>query len=251
MKNNTIKIVLLILLLLVNCQSALAQNPIPKITLGIDKATNPSDVALTLQIVALLTILSLAPAILITMTSFTRIVIVLNFMRQATGTQMMPPNQVIISLALFLTFFIMSPVIDQINTNALQPYLKEQISQKQALDETMKPMKKFMLAQTRQKDLALFVKIAKMNKPKNASEIELRTLIPAFIISELRIAFQIGFVLYLPFLMIDMIVASVLMSMGMLMLPPAMISLPFKILMFVLVDGWYLIVESLVAGFKV
>ena len=244
-------ICLLLLGILIIPQLVNAQQPIPKITLGIDKATEPDDVAVSLQIIAILTVLSLAPSLLITMTCFTRIVVIFNFLKQATGTQTMPPNQLIIGLSLFLTFFIMAPVFNTINERAIQPYLKEQISQKQAFTESVKPIKRFMLKQTRQKEIGLFFKLAKLNKPKNASEIPLRVLVPAFIISELRIAFQIGFILYLPFLMIDMIVASVLMSMGMLMLPPIMISLPFKILLFVLVDGWYLVVESIVAGFKV
>ncbi|MBN2008084.1 flagellar type III secretion system pore protein FliP [candidate division KSB1 bacterium] len=245
------QIIMLVVVLVMLGGSALAQQPIPKLTIGVDQANSPKDVAVTLQIVALMTILSLAPAILITMTSFTRIIVILNFLRQASGTQAMPPTQLIIGLSLFLTFFIMGPVFENINTNALQPYLKEEITARKAFDEAVQPLKKFMLNQTREKDIALFFKIAKLDKPKNASEVQMRILIPAFIISELRIAFQIGFILYLPFLMIDMIVASVLMSMGMLMLPPIMISLPFKILLFVLVDGWYLVVESIVAGFKV
>lgn len=243
-------IILLVFICGIGLGSAFAQQPLPKLTIGLDQSTNPKDFAVTLQIIVLLTILSLAPTILITMTSFTRIIVVLNFLRQAIGTQSMPPNQLVIGLSLFLTFFVMSPVFTKINESALQPYLKEEITQKQALGEAMKPIKKFMLVQTREKDIALFLKLAKMNKPKNAYEIPVRILVPSFIISELRISFQIGFILYLPFLMIDMIVASVLMSMGMLMLPPVMISLPFKVLMFVLVDGWYLIVESVVSGFK-
>lgn len=242
--------ILLVGLLIIGSSQLHAQQPLPKVTIGVDSSKNPKDIAVTLQIIALLTILSLAPAILITMTSFTRVIVILNFLRQATGTQTMPPSQLIIGLSLFLTFFIMSPVLSRINERALQPYLKEQLSQKDAIKEATEPIKKFMFAQTRQKDIALFVKLAKINKPQNASQIPLHVLVPAFIISELRIAFQIGFILYLPFLMIDMIVASVLMSMGMLMLPPIMISMPFKILLFVLVDGWYLVVESIVAGFK-
>ena len=247
-----VKIVFFILFMLLLCSKmSVAQQVIPKVTISVDKASKPDDVAVTLQIIALLTILTLAPAILITMTSFTRIIVVLNFLRQASGTQTMPPNQLIIGLSLFLTFYVMAPVFNHINDRALQPYLKEQITQKQAMSEAVKPLKKFMLNQTRHKDIALFLKLGKFKKPKNSSEIPLQALIPAFIISELRIAFQIGFVLYLPFLMIDMIVASVLMSMGMMMLPPIMISLPFKILLFVLVDGWYLVVESIISGFKV
>lgn len=241
----------LVLIISLYMPPVFAQQPIPKVSIAVGKSTNPEDVAVTLQIIILLTILSLAPTILITMTCFTRIIVVLNFLRQASGTQQMPPGQLIIGLSLFLTFFIMTPVINRINDNALQPYLKERITQQQAVDEAVRPIRKFMLAQTREKDLGLFFKLAKLEKPRNAAYVPMQVLIPAFIISELRIAFQIGFVLYLPFLMIDMIVASVLMSMGMMMLPPVMISLPFKILLFVLVDGWYLVVESIVAGFKV
>ncbi len=248
--NRKIILIFIILLLLMGAKLLTAQQAIPKLTIGVDKATNPGDVAVTLQIIALLTILTLAPAILITMTSFTRIIVILNFLRQASGTQSMPPNQLVIGLSLFLTFFIMSPIFKQINDQALQPYLKEEITQKQAFKTAVDPVKKFMLKQTRQKDIALFMKLAKLKKPKNASLVPIHTLIPAFIISELRIAFQIGFILFLPFLMIDMIVASVLMSMGMMMLPPIMISLPFKILLFVLVDGWYLVVESIINGFN-
>ncbi len=225
------------------------QTPIPRITLGIERADKPEDVAMSIQILFLMTILSLAPAILILMTSFTRIIIIFHFIRQALGTQQMPSNQILIGLALFLTFFIMSPVWNEINQNAIQPYLEEKITSKNAFVIAEQPVKKFMLKLVREKDLGLFVKFANMEKPANRSEIPMRVLVPAFVISELRIAFQIGFVLYIPFLMIDMIVASVLMSMGMLMLPPIMISLPFKILLFVLVDGWYLIVESIVRSF--
>jgi flagellar biosynthetic protein FliP len=224
--------------------------PIPKITIGVDRAKSPNDVAVTLQILLLLTILSLAPAILIMMTSFTRIIVVFHFLRQALGTQQMPPNQLIIGLALFLTLFVMSPVWEKINQEAVQPYLKEQISMEVALKNGVAPLRAFMLRQTRDKDIGLFVRLSKMNRPQNPSVIPMEVLTPAFIISELRIAFQIGFVLYIPFLMIDLIVASVLMSMGMMMLPPATISLPFKILLFVLVDGWYLVVDSVISGFK-
>jgi len=184
------------------------------------------------------------------MTSFTRIVVIFHFIRQALGTQQMPSNQILIGLALFLTFFIMTPVWSEINQKAIQPYLKEEITSKEALIIAEQPIRKFMLKLVREKDLALFVKFADMEKPYSPDDIPLRVLIPAFVVSELRIAFQIGFVLYIPFLMIDMIVASVLMSMGMLMLPPIMISLPFKILLFVLVDGWYLIVDSVVKSFS-
>jgi flagellar biosynthetic protein FliP len=222
---------------------------IPTININVSDAENPDQMALTLQILLLLTILSLAPAILIMLTSFTRIVVVLAFLRQAMGTQQMPPNQVVIGLALFLTFFIMSPVWQEINKNAIQPYLSENISQKEALDNSIRPLRGFMLKQTREKDLAMFVNIAKIDRPKGPSDIPIHILIPAFIISELKTAFQIGFLIYIPFLILDMVVASILLSMGMLMLPPILISLPFKLMLFVLVDGWSLIIGSLVKSF--
>jgi flagellar biosynthetic protein FliP len=222
---------------------------IPPVTIGVGEAGKPGQVSTTIQILLLLTILTLAPAILIMLTSFTRIIVVLSFLRQALGTQQMPPNQILIGLALFLTFFIMSPVWDKINSKALQPYLREEVTQEAALKSAVEPLREFMLRQTREKDLAIFVDIAKIEQPESPADIPLYVIIPAFIISELRIAFQIGFMIYIPFLVLDMVVASVLMSMGMLMLPPIMISLPFKLMLFVLVDGWYLIVGSLVRSF--
>ncbi|MFC1725984.1 flagellar type III secretion system pore protein FliP [candidate division KSB1 bacterium] len=222
---------------------------ITKITLGIDQAKEPGDVAITLQILLLMTILTLAPAILILMTSFTRIIIVFHFIRQALGTHQMPSNQILVGLALFLTFFVLSPTIKKINDTALQPYLKEEISDKDAMSIAQQPIKEFMLKLTGEKEMALFVQLANLNRPNNPDELPLHVIVPAFVISELRIAFQIGFLIYIPFLMIDMIVASILMSMGMLMLPPIMISLPFKILLFVLVDGWFLIVKSIMTSF--
>ncbi|TWT27835.1 flagellar type III secretion system pore protein FliP [Planomicrobium sp. CPCC 101110] len=209
----------------------------------------PGDVSTTLQLFALLTILSLAPAILIMVTSFTRIVIVLSFVRTGLGTQSMPPNQVLVGLALFLTFFIMSPVMNEINETALQPYMNGETSQQEALDSASLPIKQFMAEHTREKDLALFFKYAGLEKPDSIEAIPFTSLVPAFAISELKTAFQIGFVIFIPFLVIDMVVASTLMAMGMMMLPPVMISLPFKILLFVLVDGWYLIIESLLVSF--
>lgn len=224
--------------------------PIPKITIDIAKSAKPSDVSNTLQILLLLTILTLAPSIMIMMTSFTRIIIVLHFLRQALGTQQMPPSQILIGLSLFLTFFVMSPVIKDINNNALQPYLAEKITQKQALQNAIKPLRKFMLRQTKKKDLALFVSLAKnREKPKTIKDISTITIIPAFITSELKTAFEMGFLIYIPFLVLDMVVASVLLSMGMMMLPPVMVSLPFKIILFVLADGWNLLVSSLIRSF--
>jgi flagellar biosynthetic protein FliP len=222
---------------------------IPGISIGVGTADRPEEVAVTLQILAILTVLSLAPAIILLMTSFTRIVVVLAFARNALGTQQVPPNQVMIGLALFMTLFVMMPVFSQVNTVALQPYMSGAISQDQALARAAVPIREFMAKQTREKDLALFVELAGLGKPVNLDEVPTYVMIPAFVISELKSAFQMGFVLYVPFLVIDMLVSSVLMSMGMMMLPPAMISLPFKILLFVLVDGWGLLVKSLVQSF--
>jgi flagellar biosynthetic protein FliP len=219
------------------------------ISIGLDQTREPGKMAVVLQIFLLMTILSLAPAILIMLTSFTRIVIVLSLLRRALGTMQMPPNQVIIGLALFLTFFIMTPVWQQINKDAVQPYLEEKIDQQQALKNAAEPLRKFMFKQTREKDLALFVGIAKVQRPSNVDDVPTSVLIPSFIISEVKTAFQIGLLLYVPFLIIDMVVASVLLSMGMMMLPPIMISLPFKLMLFVLADGWNLMIGSLVRSF--
>ncbi len=238
------------LLLLVMADPALgAAVPLPTLQVGVGQTDNPNQVSVLLQIVALLTILSLAPAILILMTSFTRLAVVFSFLRQAMGTHQMPPNQIMIGLALFLTFFIMTPVWQQVNDKAIKPYLDEEISQTEALEAAMRPVRQFMFRQTREKDLALFVKMATLDKPNAPKDIPSSVLIPAFVVSELKTAFIIGFVLYVPFLIIDMVVASVLLSMGMMMLPPVMISLPFKLILFVLMDGWYLIVGSLVKSF--
>ena len=184
------------------------------------------------------------------MTSFTRIVVVLSFLRTAIGTQQMPPNQLIIGLSLFLTFFIMAPVWERVNDDAIQPLIDDEIPYQQALDKGMEPIREFMLKQTRQKDMALFVRMAMIKQPRNHTEIPNSVLIPSFIISELRTAFQIGFILFVPFLVIDLVVASILLSMGMMMLPPVMVSLPFKILLFVLIDGWNLLIQSLVKSFN-
>lgn len=224
--------------------------PIPSIGLDLGPAESPQDVALSLQILFILTILSLAPAILIMTTSFTRIIIVLSFIRNALATQQTPPNQVLIGLALFLTFFIMSPVVTQINQEAYGPYIEGDIGFEQALDRAAQPLKQFMLRQTRNKDLALFINISGQEEIQDTDGITNRVLIPAFIISELKTAFQMGFLLFIPFLVIDMVVASTLMSMGMMMLPPVMVSLPFKILLFIMVDGWNVVVQSLLTGFR-
>jgi flagellar biosynthetic protein FliP len=221
----------------------------PFFSIDLNQTESPGEPTVILQIFLLMTVLSLAPAILIMLTSFTRIVIVLSLLRRALGTMQMPPNQVMIGLALFLTVFIMSPVWTQINESALQPYMDKKIDHVQALQNAAVPLRGFMFKQTREKDLALFVDIAKLERPKNTSDIPTTILIPAFIISEVKTAFQIGLLLYVPFLIIDMVVASVLLSMGMMMLPPVMVSLPFKLMLFVLADGWYLLVGSLVKSF--
>jgi flagellar biosynthetic protein FliP len=223
--------------------------PFPQVNIGLDKTEEPERVAVVLEIFLLLTVLSLAPAILVMVTSFTRLVVVLSILRQAMGTQQMPPNQVVIGLAIFLTMFIMQPVAAEINAQAFQPYLERQIPLSEALERASQPLRTFMSRQTREKDIALFVEISKTERPKNISDVSTFVLIPSFIVSELKTAFQIAFLLYIPFLIIDMIVASVLLSMGMMMLPPVMISLPFKIILFVLADGWHLIVGSLVKSF--
>jgi flagellar biosynthetic protein FliP len=223
--------------------------PIPTVKIDVGEAKGPGEVSVIIQILILLTVLSLAPAMLVMMTSFTRLIVVFSFLRHALGTNQMPPNQLLIGLALFLTFFIMTPVWQTINEKALTPYKEKKISQAQALEEAVKPVRKFMFKQTREKDLALFIQMAKMSRPKNQEEIPTTVLLPAFMISELKTAFQIGCILYIPFLIVDMVVSSVLLSMGMMMLPPVMISLPFKVLLFVMVDGWNLLVGSLVRSF--
>ncbi|MFZ5763231.1 MAG: flagellar type III secretion system pore protein FliP [Thermodesulfobacteriota bacterium] len=225
--------------------------PLPTISLGVDEAKTPQQVATGIELLLIFTVLSMAPAILLMMTSFTRLVITFSFLRNAIGTQQMPPSQVLVGLALFLTLFIMAPVFTKINETAVKPYMAEEINAEQALTTAMVPMREFMFKQTREKDLELFLSLAKAPKPKNREEVASTVLIPAFMISELKTAFTIGFVLFLPFLIIDMVVSSILLSMGMMMLPPIMVSLPFKLLLFVLVDGWYLIVGSLVKSFGV
>jgi flagellar biosynthetic protein FliP len=224
--------------------------PIPQVNIGITPATKPSDVALSLQILLLLTVLTLAPTLLVLMTSFTRIIVVLSFVRTALGTQSNPPNQVLLGLAMFLTFFVMSPTIEDINKNALQPYLQQKISQSVALDRAQQPLRAFMFRQTREKDIAVFYSISKQPRPARQSDVPNYLLVPAFTISELKTGFEIGFAIYIPFIVIDMVVASVLLSMGMMMIPPVLISLPFKILIFLLVDGWNLTVSALFASFK-
>jgi flagellar biosynthetic protein FliP len=224
--------------------------PIPNINVGVGQATNPKQVVGALQILLLLTVLSLAPTLLVLVTSFTRIIVVLSFVRTALGTQQSPPNQVLVGLALLLTFFVMGPVIKDINGKAVQPYLKNQITQQVAIDRAAAPLRTFMFKQTRDKDLQLFYSMSKEPRPATQSDVPTYILIPAFVISELKTAFEIGFALYVPFVVIDMVTASILLSMGMMMIPPILISLPFKILIFILVDGWNLTVAALFQSFR-
>lgn len=217
--------------------------------IDIFSSSDPSAISTSVRLIILLTILSIAPGILILMTSFTRIIVVLSFVRTSLATQQMPPNQVLVGLALFLTFFIMAPTFSEVYDDALQPLFEEEISLDEAYEAATVPMKEFMAKHTRQKDLALFLNYTEAERPETVQDIPLTALIPAFAISELKTAFQMGFMIFIPFLVIDMAVASVLMSMGMMMLPPVMISLPFKILLFVLVDGWYLIIHSVLQGY--
>ena len=227
---------------------ALGASPVT-VTVDLGEEGGRTQVSTGLQLVALLTVLSIAPALLMLLTSFTRIVIVLSFLRRSLGTGSQPSNQILVGLALFLTFFIMAPVWQKVHAEGVRPYMAEEIELQEALEKGLKPIRDFMWSQTREKDLALFVHVSAMERPEKIDDVPTHVLIPAFVLSELRTAFTMGFVLFLPFLVIDMVVASVLLSMGMMMLPPVMVSLPFKILLFILVDGWYLLVSSLVASF--
>ncbi|HOV91700.1 MAG TPA: flagellar type III secretion system pore protein FliP [Candidatus Kapabacteria bacterium] len=221
---------------------------IPKVSINLESSNKSNDLVLTLQILAITTILTLAPSILIMMTSFTRIVIVFYFLRQALGTATQPPTQVLTGLALFLTIFVMQPTLNEANKNGIQPYLKNEITQQQAVHNIVQPFRNFMLKHTREEDLGLFIKLSGKEKPHTIDDVSTLTIIPAFTISELKIAFQIGFLLFIPFLVLDMIVASTLMSLGMFLLPPQLISLPIKVLLFILVDGWNLLITSLMNG---
>jgi len=241
------------LLFFLSAPVALAEDqpvPFPAVNIAVGQSAKPADVVNSLQIIALLTVLSLAPSILVLTTAFTRIIVVLSFTRSALATQNMPPNQVLVGLALFLTFFVMAPTWSRINAEALQPYLKGDLTQAQALDKGSKPLRDFMLRQTNEKDLALFVNLSGLPRPEKREDLPTYVVIPAFAISEIATAFRIGFLIFIPFIVIDMVIAATLMSMGMLMLPPMMISLPFKILLFVMMDGWRLVVQYLVASFR-
>lgn len=241
----------LIILLLVVTGLVFAQvTSLPTISISAKRAENPDEAVTAIQIFVLMTVLTLAPSIMILTTCFTRIIIIFHFLKQAMGVQQMPPNQVLVGLALFITFFVMSPTFNKVYQDSYIPYSQGKISQDTAFSNTSMELKKFMLRQTGEKELMLFLELNKGPQPKTALDIPLMVAIPAFILSEVRIAFQIGFILYLPFIIIDMVIASILMSMGMMMLPPMMISLPFKILLFILVDGWYLLIESIVNGYR-
>ena len=250
--NKVIAAVLILICFLGTTPSLNAQTtiPIPKVTLGVDKATKPQDVAVTIQILFFMTILTLAPAILIMTTAFPRIIIALYFSNRRSERRPCLRLQFLIGLALFLTFFVMAPTWSKVNETAFQPYMRNEISLDSAYSVGVKPIRAFMLRQAREKDLAMMVHLANLDRPQTPDDVPTYVIIPAFAISEMRIGFEIGFLIFIPFIMIDMIVASVLMSMGMMMLPPMMISLPMKILLFVLVDGWYLLVGSLVQSFK-
>lgn len=218
---------------------------LPKLSLGVENADNSKDFVVTLQILMVLTVLTLAPSILIMMTCFTRIIVVFHFLKQALGTQSQPPAQLLVGLALFLTLFVMSPVLDEANSKGLQPYLRDEISQSAAIDSMVKPFRAFMLKHTREEDLGLFIKLKGDQRPKNLDDVSIMAIIPAYTLSELRMGFQIGFIIFIPFLVIDMIISSILMSLGMMLLPPQLISLPVKVLLFILVDGWALLVGTL------
>ncbi len=252
LKKKVSKILLLITVFLVITSSVALAAPGISISDGgitIQNTENPQEISNSIKLLLLLTVLSLLPSILIMMTSFTRIIIVLSFLRNSMGTQQIPPNQIVVGLALFLTFFIMNPVFTDINNNALKPFAENQISMEEAIDISSLRAKEFMLEYAYDKDIALFAEIAEEAPPENLTDLPLTVVIPAFMISELKTAFFMGFMLYIPFLVIDMVVASTLMSMGMMMLPPVMISMPFKILLFLLVDGWNLITKQIVESF--
>ncbi len=242
-------LVILLLIIITNSYTAPIRFPIPRVTVDVGTSDKPADVSLTLEILFLLTILTLAPAIVMMVTSFIRILIVFSFISRALATQQMPPTQVVTGLALFLTFFVMAPVLTTINQEALQPYLNRRINVTTFYERSINPLREFMFKQTREKDIALFIHLGKTKRPKNREEVPTYVLIPAFMLSELTTSFKMGILIFIPFIMIDLIVSSILMSMGMIMLPPVMISLPLKVVLFVLVDGWNLITYTVVKSF--
>ncbi|UCB47000.1 MAG: flagellar type III secretion system pore protein FliP [Spirochaetota bacterium] len=243
---------ILLLIFVLSLKEGFAQEriPIPRIGITLDEAREPRDVALSLEILFLLTILSLAPAIVISVTSFTRIAIVFSFMRRALSTQQEPPNQVMMALAIFLTIFIMAPTIKEVNDVAVKPYFDQEITAVEMYQRGIVPVRTFMFRQTREKDIALFLRLGNIERPRNQDDVPTYVIIPAFIISELTTAFKIGILLFIPFIVIDLVVASTLMSMGIIFLPPIFVSLPFKIILFILVDGWHLLTYQLVNSFR-
>jgi flagellar biosynthetic protein FliP len=251
MKRSKVSLILLVALLSLSLTGCIGSEEwqAPGVTLSVGPEGDPEEVSTGVQLLVLLTVLSLAPAILILATSFTRIVIVLSMVRSAIGTPTIPPNQVVIGLSLLLTFFVMNPVYQEVNAQAIQPYLEGEIQQEEAVDQAVGPVRNFMFSQVREKDLELFVSLNGQDRPETLDDIPTVVLLPAFVISELRAAFIMGFAIYVPFLVIDMIISSILLAMGMMMLPPSLVSLPFKILLFVMVDGWYLITRSLSTSF--
>jgi len=249
-KSVAIIMIALVMILFIPISFAESGVTIPKVEFNIGNAESPEEVASSIQVIILLTVLSLAPSILVMTTCFTRFIIILSFVRKALALQTTPPNQVLIGLALFLTLFVMTPTFSAINEDAFQPFMNGEISQEEAFDKATYPLKDFMLRQTDAKDLALFVAISDVSDFESYHEIPITTIIPAFIIGEIKKGFQIGFLIFIPFIVIDMVVASTLMALGMMMLPPVMISLPFKILLFILVDGWNVIVEKMILSIK-
>lgn len=247
--NNFIGILFVFFIIFITAGGAEAAVAFPTITVGMGDANTPQEFTQGVQILVLLTILTLAPSIFIMTTAFIRIIIVLALTRQAIGMAALPPNQVLAGLALILTFFVMAPTFNKINETAIQPYMNNQITQQAALERGIKPMREFMIKHTEEKELGLFLSMAKIEKPKNWEDVPTYTLIPAFVITELKTAFKIGFIIFLPFLVIDIVVASILVSMGMLFLPPATVATPFKLILFVMIDGWYLITKTLLEGF--
>jgi len=256
MKNQNLYIVFLLIILF--AATSFAQQtqqtqslsfPLPKLDVQVGSSDNPQDVSVTLQILLLMTILALAPSIMIMTTAYLRIIIVFHFLKSALGTQQMPPGQLLAGVALFITFFVMAPTWNKVNEEALKPLMDEKITTEEAYNKGIEPIREFMFRNVRDEDLGLFISLANMTRPNNRNELPTYIVIPAFVISELRTGFIIGFFLFIPFLMVDMIISSILMSMGMMMLPPMLVSLPFKILLFILVDGWNLIIGSVVRSF--
>jgi len=248
-KHKILLLLSVVIILVAVLPSHLSAQGIPKINLSVDQSDSPQDFSTTMKILIGMTVLALVPTVLVMVTSFVRIIVVIMMTRQAMGTPQMPPSQVLMGMALILTIFVMAPVFNKVYTEAVKPYVNGELNQEEAYKTGIQPIREFMFKQTREQDIELFAKFAQLEKPKTRDDLPTYVLIPSFLISELRTAFQISFVIFIPFLVIDMVVASVLMSMGMLMLPPVMVALPFKILLFVMVDGWYLIIQSLVASF--